>query len=122
MCEELKPCEQKCVECPLETILREIHELGFICDDGELGSHRGYIALVARAHTLQAQLEQYRWIPVEERLPEEVTKIIATSTPEKEHIQTFDVLCYEPTYHCVWIKRRYTHWMPMPPLPEDKCS
>lgn len=54
---EVEPteCEQKCIERPLETILQEIHELGFMCDNGKLRSHRGYIALVARARHLTAK-------------------------------------------------------------------
>jgi hypothetical protein len=38
-------CENKCDTCTLSTIVKEIEEVGFICEAGSITNHRGFIAL-----------------------------------------------------------------------------
>ncbi len=67
---------------------------------------------------LEAELEQYRWIPVGERLPEEPTN------PDGVQIELFAL---DGNIRTMWLFRcenwkesilqmGYTHWMPIPPL------
>lgn len=53
-----KPLSQKCEECPIETIEKEIAACNFECEGGLLINHRGYMALLAKAKQLQAKIEE----------------------------------------------------------------
>ena len=59
-------CDTKCASCPIEKMEQEIGKCKFKCESGDLESHRGYMALLARVKLfrdkitfLEEKLAQY---------------------------------------------------------------
>ena len=50
----------ECKNCSIETIEKEIAACKFECVGGPLKSHRGYVALLARANHLQAKNDRLK--------------------------------------------------------------
>ena len=85
-----------------------------------------------RAEKAEQQLERYRWVSVDERLPDEVVDIDECTRVIKD-VLTFGVDDGDPIYACAgWVPPKYpnggnwystegritypiTHWMPLPP-------
>jgi len=73
----------------------------------------------------EALLEQFRWIPVSERLPEEsfcdselpILVGIFSAIEPKSQIGVMWLMGGENWKECIKVMG-YTHWMPIPPLPE----
>lgn len=73
--------------------------------------------------------EQQRWIPVEERLPEqEACVVVCVSGKPRENITLCDAVELATYYdnegwilECWpdWATADVTHWMPLPPAPEE---
>ena len=52
----MSECNNKCEECSIEKITDEISKCGFHCDGGPLETHRGYLALLAKAAKTEQRL------------------------------------------------------------------
>ena len=76
------------------------------------------LATIRRLEKRIAELEaQQRWIPVEERLPEDWTMVLFTNGVIRG-IGQFD----KEGFYDYWCEHSFdkpvTHWMPLPDLPE----
>ena len=79
-------------------------------------SHKDVPRLLAYIKELESQIP--RWIPVEERLPEE--KAIVTACIKNRRVFP-DVFYIEGCwYSAKGIVEGVTHWMPLPTKPEDE--
>ena len=92
------------------------------CNGGEYGSSRpdalAMQALDDENKNLRAELERLRadrrWIPVEERLPEERTGVLVMSKTRLCAVRWHVAGFWEPMGGTI------THWMPLPPvLPKE---
>ena len=68
-----------------------------------------------RCGELKSELAAYRWIPVSERLPE-TTECVLACNPNLTAYVGRDA--YLPKKGRWESGCEYTHWMPIPPLPE----
>ena len=78
------------------------------------------------------EVQQMRWIPVEERLPEENVTVLAFNADphaEKYVLTRYRTVVYLGCYWCQFDQEydswcascwKVTHWMPLPPSPPAK--
>ncbi len=99
-------CDNKCENCSIEKMIEEIAECDFKCTGGPLEWHRGYMALIAKAKQLQAELAKYRYTRVGEGLPpkSDYYETLTTTSPNP-------VSCYYNNASKRWETTRViTHW------------
>lgn len=88
--------------------------------------------LQAENDRLKKEIQQMRWIPVEERLPEENVTVLAFNADphaEKYVLARYRTVVYLGCYWCQFDQEydswcascwKVTHWMPLPPSPPAK--
>ena len=93
-------------------------------EDGHCFTYGGKCELELTIEQLQAELEQHRWIPVSERLPEDVFPCLITNGQDS-------VVTYYAGLRGAWIADHYdvlklkqhgriTHWKPITLPPKAK--
>lgn len=84
-----------------------------------------YSAVCEENVDLQAELEQYRWVPVGERLPEEKHEVLIYYTYKTNQNSYEGIaflhkkLWYSDDGKTTFTHEEVTHWMPIPPLPSE---
>ena len=88
----------------------------------------GFIAkiadhLIANGVTLDNQVSSSKWIPVTERLPEEMEWVLCACVDREVHILRYDYLMDDWDIHhrpnACYGRGFVTHWMPLPEPPRE---
>lgn len=89
--------------------------------------------LQAENDRLKEEVQQMRWIPVEERLPEENVTVLAFNADphaEKYVLARYRTVVYLGCYWCQFDQEydswcascwKVTHWMPLPQPPKEEA-
>ena len=77
-----------------------------------------YLQCADRIAELEAELEQFRWVSVEERLPEygKLVLTLSDNGPEVDYLKTSDKFTQDHPTDC---GMPVTHWMPLPAPPKE---
>jgi len=117
--------------CRFPWVISDQEEMDAICDSCEMGKHVCNILneynqlnnfeqtqcgdLLARSGTEQ---EKHRWIPVEERLPEEFERVLVTGQYGDVHTAYRDAEGWHLAINGLLYAHRLLAWMPLPELYE----
>lgn len=117
----------------IEKLIERLQNWDGIKPDREIDcAIEGLKALQAENDRLKKEVQQMRWIPVEERLPEENVTVLAFNADP--HAEKYVLARYRTVVHlgCCWCQFdqeydswcascwKVTHWMPLPQPPKEE--